>query len=275
MGKSTLLNSVLGVKVSITSPRPHTTRRRVLGVLDGDERQIVFVDTPGIHRPRSALGHRMNEASASAVDDADVAVAVVDARAPIGPGDRRALRRAREAAARAVVVVNKIDGVARRRVVAQLAAASALGEGGADGEGIECFPVSARTGAGVDELVRALSASLPEGPRYFPPGMVTDVPEAFHVAELVREQLLVVVADELPHAIACRVSAWEWPYIRCEILVERPSQKPIVIGRGGQVLKTVGTAVRAQLPPGAYLDLFVKVEPDWQNRPVEIERLGY
>ena len=139
----------------------------------------------------------------------------------------------------------------------------------------EYFPVSAHTGEGVAPLVEHLVARLPEGPRYFPEGMVTDVPEAFQVAELVREQLLAVTRDELPHSITTRVTEWEWPRIRCEILVERESQKGMVIGRKGAVLKQVGTAVRAQLPEGAYLELHVKVDKDWQRRDGALDRLGF
>ena len=135
--------------------------------------------------------------------------------------------------------------------------------------------MSARTGDGVPALVDAILARLPEGPKYYPDDTVTDVPEAFWVAELVREQLLAVAREELPHSLACRVTEWEWPRIRCEILVERESQKGIVIGRAGQVLKEVGTAVRKQLPSGAYLELFVKVDKDWQRHAKALERLGY
>jgi GTPase len=142
-------------------------------------------------------------------------------------------------------------------------------------EDAEYFPISAATGSGVPELVEHVLGRLPEGPRYYPPGMVHDVPEAFFVSELVREQLLRSARDELPHSIACRVTEWDWPRIRCEILVERESQKGIVIGRGGSVLEAVGSAVRAQLEPGAYLELFVKVDKDWQRRPRALERLGY
>jgi GTP-binding protein Era len=141
--------------------------------------------------------------------------------------------------------------------------------------GAEYFAVSARTGAGLDQLVGAVLAALPEGPPYFEPGTTSDLPEAVAVAELVREQLLATARDELPHSIACVVTEWEWPRIRCEILVERESQRPIVIGRGGERLKQVGTAVRAQLQEGAYLELFVRVEPDWQRRREALDRLGY
>jgi GTP-binding protein Era len=164
-------------------------------------------------------------------------------------------------------VLNKVDAATPAEIAAQLARAAEL-------DLAEYFPVSARTGDGVDELVAAVVARLPEGPQYYPEGTVTDVPDAFWVAELVREQLLAVARDELPHSIACRVTEWEWPRIRCEILVERDSQKGIVVGKGGSVLKAVGSAVRAQLRPGAYLELVVKVDKDWQRRPAALNRLG-
>jgi GTP-binding protein Era len=165
-------------------------------------------------------------------------------------------------------VVNKIDRATPEQVLKQLDAASALGLE-------EYFPVSAKTGAGIEVLVEAIVGRLPLGPRLYPEGMITDVPEALWVAELVREQLLAVAREEVPHSIACRVTEWEWPRIRCEILVERDSQKGIVIGKGGGVLKEVGTRVRAQLPEGAYIELFVKVEPGWQGKAHALERLGY
>jgi GTPase len=140
---------------------------------------------------------------------------------------------------------------------------------------VEYFPVSARTGKGVDALTAHVVARLPEGPPFFPDDVVTDTPEALWVAELVREQLLARTRDELPHAITCRVTEWEWPHIRVDIIVERDSQKAIVIGKGGEVLKAVGIAVRRELPEGAYLDLHVKVERHWQNRDETLDRLGY
>jgi GTP-binding protein Era len=265
VGKSTLLNRILGRKVTIVSDKPQTTRTQVRGVLNRPDAQVVFVDTPGIHRPRTALGERLNATASEALGGVDVVCLVIDATAPVGPGDRFVGQRVpREA----LVVVNKVDAAAPDQVVRQLArAADQLDLG-------DYFPVSARTGEGVDALVEAIVARLPEGPRYYPEDMVTDVPEAFWVAELVREQLLEVTRDELPHSIATRVVEWEWPRIRVEILVERDSQKGIVIGRRGAVLKEVGTRVRAQLPEGAYLELFVKVEKDWQRRHQALDRLG-
>jgi GTPase len=226
----------------------------------------VFVDTPGTHKPRTLLGERLNDTAAAAAVDVDVVVLVVAADEPVGRGD--AFVAERVAAERTVGVVNKVDRVAPPEVLRQLERLSAFGLA-------DYYPVSARTGAGVDELVDGVVGRLPEGPRYYPDDMVTDVPEAFWVAELVREQLLAHAREELPHSIACRVTEWEWPRIRCEVLVERESQKGIVIGRGGTVLKAAGTAVRQQLPPGAYLELFVKVDKDWQRRPKALERLGY
>ena len=265
VGKSTLLNHILGTKVTIVSDKPQTTRNQVRGVLTRPDAQVVFVDTPGIHRPRTLLGERLNDTAESALHDVDVACLVLDATAKVGPGDRFIGGRVPPSA---VVVVNKVDLASRDQVAAQLVAATDLGLS-------EYFPISAKTGEGVPVLVDALVERMPEGPLLYPDDMVTDVPEAFWVGELVREQLLAVVRDELPHSVATRVTEWEWPRIRCEILVERDSQKGIVIGKGGAVLKAVGTAVRQQLPEGAYLELFVRVDKDWQRRPKALERLGY
>jgi GTP-binding protein Era len=265
VGKSTLLNTILGTKVSIVSDKPQTTRTEVRGVLNRPGAQVVFVDTPGIHKPRTLMGERLNDVAMDALVEVDVACLLVEANAPIGKGDRYiASRLPRD---RTFLVVNKVDAVSREDVLRHLAVASS------DLEVAEYFPVSARTGEGVEELVAAIVERMPEGPQYYPDDMVTDVPEAFWVAELVREQLLARVHEELPHSIATRVTEWEWPRIRCEILVERESQKGIVIGKGGSVLKEVGSAVRSQLPDGVYLELFVKVDKDWQRRPKALERL--
>jgi GTP-binding protein Era len=268
VGKSTLLNRILGTKVSITSHSPNTTRTPIRGVLDRPDHQIVFVDTPGIHKPRTTLGIRLNERAEESIDSVDHTLLVVDAAATVGRGDRFV---ADTLSGRVTVVVNKIDATSPEAVMQQLEVAATQLEL----EQAEYYPLSARTGRGVEALVAHLVESLPPGPRYYPPGMVHDVPEAFFVAELVREQLLRVAKEELPHSIACRITEWEWPYIRCEVLVERDSQKAIVIGRNGAVLKAAGTAARAQLPPGAYLDLHVRVVRDWQRRRDLIDELGY
>ncbi len=264
VGKSTLLNQICATKVSIVSDKPNTTRSAVRGVLQRPGAQCVWVDTPGLHRPQTLLGERLNAQAMAALSQVDVVVVVLDAATEVGRGDRWVVARVPPSA---IVALNKVDLVSRAGVLSQLGAAAKL-------ELDEYFPVSAATGEGVEALVEAVLARLPEGPPWYPPGTVTDVAEAFWVAELVREQLLAVVRDELPHSIACRVTEWEWPRIRCEILVERDSQRGMVIGRGGATLKAVGTAVRAQLPPGAYIELFVKVDRDWQRRPAALNRLG-
>jgi GTPase len=266
VGKSTLVNAILERKVSIVSDKPQTTRGPVRGVLNVDNAQAVFIDTPGLHKPRTLLGQHLNRTALGALEGADVIAQVVDGRAGAGGGD---LFVAEHLARRDICIVNKVDGMSRAAVLGQL---QAVGEWGFD----EYFAVSARTGAGVKELVGSLVGRLPEGPPLYPSdeAILADVDEGDWVAELVREQLLAVARDELPYSIACRVTEWEWPYIRCEILVERESQKGIVIGQGGSVLKRVGSAVRAQLPPGAYVDLTVRVAPDWQQKPETLRSLG-
>lgn len=269
VGKSTLLNAILGRKVSIVSDKPQTTRTQVRGVLNRPDTQLVFVDTPGIHKPVTPLGERLNTRATDAISGVDVVCLVVDATAPIGRGDEFVAARA---PSDAVVVVNKIDLAGGDEVLTQLARAAAF-------QREAYFPVSARTGEGVAALVDHLIGRLPVGPQYYPDDMVTDVPEAFWVAELVREQLFEVMQQELPYSIATRVTEWDegprGPRVRCEIVVERESQKGMVIGKGARVIKAVGTAVRAQLPAGTHLELFVKVDKDWQRRPRALDRLGY
>ena len=276
VGKSTLLNRILGQKVSIVSDKAQTTRNQVRGVLTRSDVQVVFVDTPGIHKPRTLLGARLNDVAGDAAKGVDVVVFTIDATAPVGKGDRFV---AGLVPGDSICVVNKIDLASPEQVMHQLRKAGDMGFAA-------YHPVSATTGEGVDELLAAIVDRMPPGPRLYPDDMVTDVPEAFWIAELVREQLLHVTKEEVPHSVACRVTEWEWPErpdragktgprIRCEILVERDSQKGIVIGKGGNILKAVGTAVRAQLPDGIYLELFVKVDKDWQHRPQALQRLGY
>ena len=266
VGKSTLLNQILGTKVTIVSDKPQTTRTEIRGVLNRDNTQAVFCDTPGIHKPRTLLGERLNATARESLPDMDAVLFLVDADGGIGKGDRLIAETLPKA--RTVLVLNKIDKTDKDRVLAQLSEAS-----GFDFE--QYFPVSAKTGEGVEELVNYILKQLPEGPQYYPDEMITDNPEAFWVAELVREQLLAIVKEELPHSIATRVTEWEWPRIRCEILVERESQKGIVIGKKGLVLKEVGTKARQHLPEEVFLELFVRVDKNWQRQPRALNRLGY
>ncbi|MGE3326763.1 MAG: GTPase Era [Acidimicrobiia bacterium] len=267
VGKSALVNSMVGEKVSIVTNKPHTTRFALRGVLTRPDAQIVFVDTPGIHKPRNAAGERFNANAYDGLSDVDIAVVVFDGSKPIGRGDRFVAERAGR---NAVYVLNKIDKMAYAQLPLQLQVLSDLGgEFGAEAY----FPMSARTGEGVDAFIEHLVNRLPEGPQYYPPDMATDLDDPVWVAELVREQLMERFREEMPHSMATRVTEWDWPKVRCEIVVERESQKGMVIGKRGQVLKEVGTAVRHQVP-GMHIELFVRVASDWQRRPELFDRLG-
>lgn len=266
VGKSMLLNRMLDEKVSIVSNKAQTTRHQVRGILTRPDCQVVFVDTPGVSKPRTALGTRLNDAAEAARNDVDRVCFVVDARSGIGRGDRFIADQLDKSTT--VAVLNKIDGLQPSAVLRQLEMAAEL-----DFESY--FPVSAFTGKGIGALVDHLTSLMPEGPKWYPDDTVRDTPEPLWVAELVREQLLHVLREEVPHSVATRVLEWEWPRIRVEILVERNSQKGIVIGKRGGVLKTVGERVRHQLPKGAFLELVVAVDENWQHDHDAIERLGY
>lgn len=271
VGKSTLLNAIVGMKVSITSKTPQTTRHEIRGVLHDADSQIVFVDTPGVHKPRSAMGERLNRTATESFSGVDTVCLVLDARGRIGTGDRYI---AQQLPADAVVIVNKCDGMGRERVFQQLEAASAM----ADECGLteaQFFAVSAQTRQGLDDLVNHLRSRMPPGPRWYPEGQTHDLGDGFRAAELVREQLLRLAREELPHSIATRCLLFEPPLVQVEILVERESQKPIVIGKGGSVLKQVGIAARRKMPPGVYLELTVRVSKDWQRSDRVLDDLGY
>ena len=266
VGKSTLVNAICGKKISIVSDKPQTTRRQVRGILTRPDSQIVFVDTPGLHKPVSALGERVNAAAIESISDVDVSCLVLDATMPFGSGDQWVADRLD--LSKTIVIVNKTDVASKKQVVNHLIASSGL-------DALAYFPISAKSGHGVADLVAHILERMPEGPMYYPDDVVSDLPEAAFVAELVREQLLAATHDELPYSIATVVTEWEWPRIRYEIIVERESQKGMVIGKGGAVLKMVGTAVRQQLPPGVFIELHVKVDKDWQRKPDRVQRLGY
>ena len=266
VGKSTLLNAIIGKKVSIVSDKPQTTRTRVRGILNRGDTQLVFVDTPGLHKATTALGERVNATALESMRDVDIVCLVIDATQPFGSGDKWVSEQLD--ISKAIVVLNKTDSASSAKVLAQLGSVSSLGAA-------EYFPLSAKTGDGVEQLIAELIKRAPEGQAMFPPEMVSETPQAQWVAELVREQLLAVTRDELPYSIATRVTEWEWPRVRCEIIVERKSQKGMVIGKSGSVLKAVGIEVRKQMPEGAFLELFVVVDKDWQHRVDRVERLGY
>jgi GTP-binding protein Era len=266
VGKSSIINAICGRKVTIVSDKPQTTRTRVRAVVHRDNAQVVFVDTPGIHKPVTALGKRVNATAYEAIREVDLIGLVVDATMPFGRGDQFVAERMD--IRNSFVVVNKIDRAPRAKVMKQLSAVAAL-------DAVAYFPVSAKTGEGLDVLMDWIVGRLPEGPALYPADVVRETPDTAWVADLVREELLVRMREELPYSIATRVTEYEWPRIRCEIIVERESQKGMVIGKGGLVLKEVGTAVRLQLAKGAHIELAVVVDEDWQERPDRIERLGY
>ena len=290
VGKSTLLNQLVGSKVAIVSDRPQTTRTAIRGVRTTPDNQIVFVDTPGIHKPRTPLGERTNERAVATLGEVDVVCLVVEADAPIGAGDRFVAGLVHQVPTPKLLVVNKIDRAGKPAIVEHLAtAARDLGDFDA------YLPLSARTGDGIAALLGEIESRLPEGPRYYPEGTVTDQPETFVAAELVREKLLAVARDELPHSISVSVEELEdipdadavadaddrdaILRLRADISVERDSQKGIVIGRGGRVLKDAGTAARQELEAllgvRVYLETRVRVERDWQRRAHALDRLGY
>ena len=279
VGKSTLVNALVGQKVAIVSDKPQTTRRDIRAILTTSQAQVVFTDTPGFHKPRTLLGARLNDAVSAAVEGVDVVILVVDAAAGVGRGDRFVFERqvaGAEGAAR-ICAVNKVDRLKRGLAIPQLQAAAELG--GFD----EIVPVSAATGAGVDTLAQLVVDRLPGGPPLFPDHDVTDQPLEIRLAELVREQALRLTREEVPHSVAVLVEEVErlddLTRVVATVVVERDSQKGIVIGHGGETLKQIGTMARGQMEPllgtRVYLDLRVKVLKEWQRDPKALNRLGF
>ncbi|MFA5709543.1 GTPase Era [Mycolicibacterium sp.] len=286
-GKSTLTNALVGSKIAITSNRPQTTRHTIRGIVHRPDFQIVLVDTPGLHRPRTLLGQRLNDLVRDTYSEVDAIGLCIPADEAIGPGDRWIYQQIREVAPRTtlIVIVTKIDKVPKDRVAAQLVAVDQeFGEHARD-----IVPVSATAGTQVDALTDVLVSHLPPGPAFYPDGELTDEPEEVLMAELIREAALEGVRDELPHSLAVVIDEVEErpdrpeddPLIdvRALLYVERDSQKGIVIGKGGARLREVGTAARTQierlLGTKVYLDLRVKVAKNWQRDPKQLGRLGF
>ncbi|MGJ6123494.1 GTPase Era [Mycolicibacterium sp. Y3] len=285
-GKSTLTNALVGQKVAITSNRPQTTRHTIRGIVHRENFQIILVDTPGLHRPRTLLGQRLNDLVKDTYSEVDVIGLCIPADENIGPGDRWIYEQIRAVAPRTklVAIVTKIDKVAKERVAAQLMAVSEL-----VGPDAEIVPVSATTGEQLDVLTNVFVAHLPPGPAYYPDGELTDEPEEVLMAELIREAALEGVRDELPHSLAVVIEDIEERPgraddnalidVRAILYVERDSQKGIVIGKGGARLREVGTAARTQieklLGTKVYLDLRVKIAKNWQRDPKQLGRLGF
>jgi GTP-binding protein Era len=280
VGKSTLLNALLGQKLAIVSDKPQTTRSAVRGVLHRPEGQIVLVDTPGLHKPRTLLGQRLNDLVRGTLAEVDLVLQLVDAAAGVGAGDRFLAAELAKVATPKLCVVNKMDAASRAKVAAALQAAAVLADFA------EVVPVSARAGTQLDLLVELVLRHLPEGRPLYPEGHTSDEPEQHLVAELIREKALAVVRDELPHSVAVLVEEMgpdpereDLLVIRAFLFVERASQKPIVLGKGGSVLRDIGTRARAELEAlfgtQVYLDLRVKVAKEWQRDPRQLSRLGF
>ena len=276
VGKSTILNAIVGGKVAIVSPRPQTTRRAIRGVATGEDWQLVVVDLPGVQRPRDPLTERMQRRMEHELGQSDVALFVLNGDQGVGPGDRFIAAAIKSAGVPAVTVVNKVDLLDRARIAAALTAAAELEVPG------EIFPVSAMTGAGVGDVAAALIELMPEGPFLYPPGEKTDLPLQVRIAEVIREQILHRTHDELPHAVEVQVDELEEDddlvSIRAFAWAESESQKAILIGRGGSMVKAVGTAARPELEAllgkRVFLDLGIRVRRGWRGDESLLDRLG-
>jgi GTP-binding protein Era len=276
-GKSTLVNALVGSQVSIVTPVPQTTRNRILGILSSPTAQVIFMDTPGVHKPLSRLNQQMMSFVRQALADRDLAVLIVDASERFGRGDQFVIELLKEYAPRTILALNKIDRVHKPDLLPLIDRYSKLYQFE------EIFPISALRGEGIEELLAAVVRLLPEGPQYFPSDEYTDQPERFLASEIIREKVIRHTKQEMPYVTAVLIDEFEEgeaiTRIHATIVVERESQKPIVIGAGGARLKEIGSEARQDLeklfPPKVFLELFVKVEPHWRNNRALIAELDY
>ena len=279
VGKSTLLNAIVGQKVAITADVPQTTRTAIRGVLHRDDLQIVFVDTPGMHKPKTLLGSRLNEVARDTLSGVDVIVFLVDGQAGLGRGDQFIANLLADVSAPKIAVVNKVDSYAKAKVLPQLQRVAALAEWD------EIVPLSALKGDNVETLVGLIADRLEEGPAYFPEGQISDQTQEHLFAELIREKAIRRMSEEVPHSIAVAIEeigpgeSEGVIAVTATLFVERDSQKGIVIGKGGAVLRDIGSGAREEmqaiLGTRVYLDLRVKLFKEWQRDPRKLQRLGY
>ncbi len=276
-GKSTLVNALVESKVSIVTPVPQTTRNRILGILHRPDAQVIFMDTPGVHRPLSRLNEQMMNYVRQALSDRDLAVLIVDASEDYGKGDAFVINLLNEYSPRAILALNKVDKVHKPALLPLIDRYSKL-------YGFEeIIPISAMNGEGLEDLLAAIINRLPEGPQYFPADEYTDQPERFLAAEIIREKVIGHTKQEMPYVTAVLIDGFEegetLTRLHATIVVEKDSQKPIVIGAGGARLKEIGTEARLELeklfPPKVYLELFVKVQPEWRDNRAVIAELDY
>jgi len=278
VGKSTLMNKLVGRKVAIMSDKPQTTRNKILCVLTRDDVQIVFLDTPGFHKPRHRLGEHLVQVALKTMREVDAVLFLVEADRPPGPGDSFIIRQFAGLTTPVLLVINKIDLVKRDELLPVIEQYSRLYEFS------EIIPMSAFTGENLPRLLDVLVGYLPAGPKYYPEEMVTDRPESFIMAELIREKVLHLTSQEVPHSVAVVIEELEERpndvvAVRAVIYTERESQKGILIGKGGQMLKKIGQLAREEmgslLGSRVYLELWVKVRPDWRNKEAQLRNLGY
>jgi len=276
-GKSTILNRLVGAKIAITTAKPQTTRNRILGILSEDDYQIVFVDTPGVHRSKTRLGEFMNHAAIGAIETVDAALLMADATRGIGPAEERIIDELTKKKIPAVLGLNKIDRISREALLPQIAAYAEKFDFA------DIIPISAKTGDGTEILLEALKKFLLPGPMYYPADMITDKTEREIMAEFIREKLLSYLDQEIPHGTAVEVTEMRDEkkicHISADIVCEKASHKSIIIGRGGAMLKRVGTAAREEAEhffgKKIYLQLFVKVKDDWRNSNFMLKNLGF
>ena len=272
VGKSTLVNALCGGKVAIVSDKPQTTRRRIFGIANGDDYQLVLADLPGFQRPLDALTERMQHTVDVAFEDVDIILFVLSARERIGAGDRFIAKRVYELGVPVIIALNKVDRLKPGHIAQQMNAAARLGEFHA------LHPVSAKTGDGIGALRTDLVALLPEGPLYFPPEQKTDLSVESQITELIREKALWLTRDEVPHSISVELDEIEDKVVRAFILVETESQKQIVVGKGGAIVKEIGTRARPEiegvLGHPVFLELVVKVRPRWRCDEAALDRIG-
>lgn len=278
VGKSTLLNRIVGQKIAIMSDKVQTTRNKIQGVYTTDEAQVVFIDTPGIHKPKSRLGDFMVESAYSALNEVDVTLFMISADQKRGKGDDFIIERLRNSKVPVFLVVNKLDKVHPEQLMETIA------DYAAQMEFAEVVPISATEGNNFDTLMKTIIGQLEEGPQYFPDDQITDHPEYFIVSELVREKVLLLTRDEVPHSVAVVVDSMkrnenDKVEIQATIIVERDSQKGIIIGKGGKMLKQIGTKARRDiellLGDKVFLELWVKVQKDWRDKAHYLNDYGY
>jgi len=276
VGKSTLINRVVGQKVAIVTHKPQTTRNRITAIANTETAQIVFIDTPGIHKPRHEMDRLMVETAVSSLKQVDIVLLMIDVTQAFGRGDQHVLELMRKVDVPLLLVINKVDQVAKEIIL------PLIDEYQSRGRFNEIVPISALKGDNVDRLVEVLETYLPEGPPLFPEDALTDLPERFFAAEMIREKILIHVHEEVPYSTAVRVETWEdcdgMTRVEASILVERDSQKGILLGQGGRMIKRIGTEARKELESflntRVYLGLFVKVRERWRENRRLLNELG-